>query len=393
MKRNPTTRSAATRAALTLAEVLVAMGILAVGLLGVASVFPVGGFYMQSGDLADRGNAIAQAALSDAMIRGHLDPENWVVHDVNTQALPGSTNFDASNFVEMVTGEYRLQPNAAAPVLRRIGLRDAIQQASVTGPFAAGPATGFSYRSGVFGDAFVIDPIGMAGALAEKRDDDLLTDATTVLLSPARHFPGFVGPIQYQSNSWLPWADPSINPSVNWPVRRATVKSVHPTGELNFDPSNPGGNDRGMYWLQRPIANELFSTSDDLAQFFPPSGDEPVRQRWETWSNGTNGFASVRQSRGDYSWVLSVAPASSEARDSLAYAPDAYPVEVSAAVFFKRAQTRGLQSTADVERLVRARVVRVTPGGASCCSPSGPRRAASARRTRPWSPIPRPSRT
>ena len=69
------------RAALTLAEVLIAMGLMTLGLLGVAAVFPVGGFYMQSGDIADRGGAIAQAALEDAIVRGYLDPKNWVIHE------------------------------------------------------------------------------------------------------------------------------------------------------------------------------------------------------------------------------------------------------------------------------------------------------------------------
>ena len=42
----PSPRAAASR----LTEVLIAMGILTLGLLGVASVFPVGSFYMQKAD-------------------------------------------------------------------------------------------------------------------------------------------------------------------------------------------------------------------------------------------------------------------------------------------------------------------------------------------------------
>ena len=77
------------RSAMSLAEVLVSMGIMTIGLLGVAALFPVGGRYMQSGDIADNANAIAQAALDDAIIRGHLDPENWVVHDAYSEPSKG----------------------------------------------------------------------------------------------------------------------------------------------------------------------------------------------------------------------------------------------------------------------------------------------------------------
>ena len=41
-RRNPKSRRG-----ISLTEVLIAMGIMTVGLLGVASVFPVGGWYMQ----------------------------------------------------------------------------------------------------------------------------------------------------------------------------------------------------------------------------------------------------------------------------------------------------------------------------------------------------------
>ena len=43
------------------------MGILTIGLLGVAAIFPVGSFYMQKGDIADRGSAIAQAAFNETI--------------------------------------------------------------------------------------------------------------------------------------------------------------------------------------------------------------------------------------------------------------------------------------------------------------------------------------
>src|SRR5262245_44537775 len=67
------------RLGISLTEVLIAMGILTVGLLGVAAIFPVAGSFMQKGDIADRGSAIAQAAFNDALARGELDPQNWLM--------------------------------------------------------------------------------------------------------------------------------------------------------------------------------------------------------------------------------------------------------------------------------------------------------------------------
>src|SRR5436190_19524391 len=67
------------RRGLSLTEVLISMGILTLGLLGVASVFPVGSFYMQKAEISDKGSAIAQSVFSDIMARGMLNPRAWYV--------------------------------------------------------------------------------------------------------------------------------------------------------------------------------------------------------------------------------------------------------------------------------------------------------------------------
>ncbi len=67
------------RPGLSLTEVLIAMGILTLGLLGVASVFPVGGYYMQQAEIKDHASAIAQSVMSDIMARGMLNPRSWYV--------------------------------------------------------------------------------------------------------------------------------------------------------------------------------------------------------------------------------------------------------------------------------------------------------------------------
>lgn len=315
------------RRAVTLAEVLIAMGILTIGLLGVAAIFPVGGHYMQSGDVADRGGAIAQAALDDAIIRGHLDPDNWVVNDVT----PGT-----AAYMSLTTGDTSLAQ-------RRTGLAEAVSMTAMTDALVASQPTVQGARATAFGDAYIIDPIGMAGAV------EGVTDPWQS--GPIRHFPGFPlanGSQLFRSAKWDPWK--SFDAA--WPVRRVTP--IHTTARLNSNART----------LQQPLAQELFSAADDLAQHFPTSGDEPVRQRWENWTPGAGDFfASGRQSNGDYSWIISVAPSSSAARDAMATRPDAYPVEVSVVVFHKRTLARGLQATTEAERLVTARVATAGPSG------------------------------
>src|SRR5207249_8451269 len=72
----PLAPSPRARSGLSLTEVLIAMGILTLGLLGVASVFPVGSYYMLKADVSDRGSAIAQSVMSDLMARGMLNPRS-----------------------------------------------------------------------------------------------------------------------------------------------------------------------------------------------------------------------------------------------------------------------------------------------------------------------------
>src|SRR3954447_25537920 len=67
------------RAGLSLTEVLISMGILTVGLLSVASIFPVGSFYMQKAEISDKASAIAQSVMNEIMARGMLNPRSWYV--------------------------------------------------------------------------------------------------------------------------------------------------------------------------------------------------------------------------------------------------------------------------------------------------------------------------
>lgn len=332
------TRPAVARRALTLAEVLIAMGLLAVGLLGVAAVFPVGGYYMQSGDVTDRADAIAQAALNDAIIRGYLDPNRWVVHD---GTISGA---NSARFIELVEGgaSRRISTDPA----RRTGLRRARAVAQTD---SAGPADQIlsvnvqrgHYTSRRFGGAYVLDPLGITSIL-ETSPSSVVTG--TGLSFVVRRFPAS---IPDSDDQWADW----FTGIYGWPVRRATP--IHDADELNG----------AYYGLQRAIAEELFTASDDLALTLPTSGDQPARQLWETSVISGDAAPSARQSAKDFSWLLTVAPAESSQRDTAAAAPDAYPMEVSAVVFHKRAAVRGVEATLQSERLVKARVVSTGPGG------------------------------
>ena len=317
------------RAGLTLAEVLISMGILVVGLLGVASLFPVGGHYMQQGDIADRAGAIAQAALDDAIVRGHLNPGNWFCLDIDL----------------VKNGANGILPSSVVEALRDGIVRSKSNQDG---------GLGNRYLNGFYGATYVIDPLGMAAVLEEGlpayqtlSPPNRIWQGTTES-SRVRRFPATDSDIPL---SWSPWSlqQPGF---ATWPIRRVST---------TIDPNRFNNT---SYKFQSPAAKKLFTTSDDLALIMPGNGDDPTRGRWATWSNGSAPLAAARQSRGDYSWIVSVSPGSSEARDALATQPDAYQYDVSVVVFYKRVLGHGYAGALEAERLVQAKVVSTgTAGG------------------------------
>ena len=107
------------RCAITLIEVLISMGILTIGLLSVAALFPVGGYYMRQGEIADRGAAIAQAAFADVVARGMLKAESWKMWekegDQIAQLRAKPVAIDAirkASFTRPVTDAIRIMVNA-----------------------------------------------------------------------------------------------------------------------------------------------------------------------------------------------------------------------------------------------------------------------------------------
>jgi hypothetical protein len=347
------------RAALTLAEVLIAMGLMTLGLLGVAAVFPVGGFYMQSGDIADRGGAIAQAALDDAMIQGHLNPENWI-----------ALHFDSAFAGPNVNGQ--IDPLTSPPIppspnglkgsnsvhldYLATSLRNVPKDFYFGGRTAVGGQTEQQFRDRVYGGAYVIDPIGMTAVLEDDSTAALRSLSGTIDSRAARRFPASKV-ISYRSPYWAPWSLTNDT----WPIRRLMTKTRHPASITTAN--TPAAALATDSRLMRATATQLFNSTSDLAISLPDSGDEPALGLWESLSGTSAGLPAARQARREYSWIISVTPESSVGRDALATQPDAYPYEVSAVVFNKRIVGKGHDAALSNERLVNARVVSSNPSG------------------------------
>ncbi|MEO1496015.1 MAG: prepilin-type N-terminal cleavage/methylation domain-containing protein [Planctomycetota bacterium] len=325
------------RRGLTLAEVLVSIGILAVGLLGVASLFPVGGFYMQSGDVIDRAGAVAQSALDDAMVRGVLNPANWVTPDFDPTTPGGSFT-------------------SGVPKSFQQGLRDSFAPTPPSmASFAAVRLPTARYRASFYGNAYAIDPLGLAAVSEELPSPDGAGSGiwqNRETSAPLRRFPATAYGL-YQNTadigaSWLPWG-------FEWPVHRVTNTAA---------PSTIGSE---TYRLLSPAAQAVFTDPGDLAQTQPEQLDQPARLLYDEFALESGGSATTsaagRQTRGEYSWLLTVAPGSSEARDAIATTPDAYPVDVSVVVFHRRPLGFGFDGAVSAERLVNARVVTTSAGG------------------------------
>ncbi|MGL4512172.1 MAG: type IV pilus modification PilV family protein [Lacipirellulaceae bacterium] len=361
--RNPTSAfdAAAPRRALTLVEVLVAMGIMTLGLLGVAALFPVGGVYMQSGDVADQSGALAQAALDDAIVRGYLNPESWAVHDVTAGARTPPRPAPLPWFVPLRTLSTEVAAGRSNNIIS--GLPTAPPTAST---YLADIAR---HRATMLGAAYVIDPLGVASALKSTNAAGAWANTSYVqpqLSTSVRNFPPGQATFTYSAlstngPSWAPWH----SNGAFWPVRRVWPAMTYASGGL---PETQPTSGSLAFYNREAVAEQLLRGASDLAVSLPEDASLPGRSAWDTWTvtpalpGGPR--ASVRQRRGDYSWIITVTPESSEARDALATRPDAYQYSVSSVVFHKRTLGDGPQAIADAERLVRARVVSTgTSGG------------------------------
>ncbi len=322
------------RGGISLTEVLIAMGILTVGLLGVASVFPVGSYYMQQGDIAERGSAIGQAAFNDALARGTLNPENWLIWQdtgvVGVATPPGvSSNTFTRPFAQMLRQQKAYHTSAANAICPACSASDL--QKKTAGETA-----------GEFGSVFIIDPLGVASVA--MLDDSTRQhvggtpawariDMRSGGVFPASSLLSLALPSPY-SSAWWPWVETGTINS-RWPIRRVSLKQPFALGI-----SKP---------LDAELAQRQFASIDDLSIDLPPTQDKPSILRWGIAGTNLNGDGTdlngdgnnkndvlTRQSRGDYSWMIAVSPTTTAARDALATNPSNYSYEVSTVVFHKR---------------------------------------------------------
>ncbi|MEX2310525.1 MAG: hypothetical protein WD738_23360 [Pirellulales bacterium] len=307
------------RRALSLTEVLIAMGILTLGLLGVAALFPVGSFYMQKADIADRGSAIAQAVMSDIVSQGMLNPGAWFV------MVPWAGISAPANATFPSDGKY-------APVPQPVNISTV--HATFARPFAhtllealnqPAAATDATLIGKQFGSAFVIDPMGMA-VLARPNG---LVPSSPYAHSPASTFPASASQAwtyyakypNWGSSLWSPWSGGtgSGGHPFQWPVRRVTFRQPDTAWQMG-----------------KTMAEHYFRGHDDLATDFPQRDDRPAVQNWDRTTVGGTQMPLSRQWTGDYSWIVTVVPTTNAARDGMARNPEGHSYDVSVVVFYKR---------------------------------------------------------
>jgi Tfp pilus assembly protein PilV len=295
------------RLGLSLTEVLIAMGILTVGLLSVASIFPVGSFYMQKAEISDRGSAIAQSVMNDVMTRGMLNPRSWYV----ISPSPGITTIGSWNTNFTPDGKYSWWQGKKDGTFTRpfaLSLSEALNQ-----PTAATDRTLIAKQ---FGTAYVIDPLYVSLMSFPPNNDqppNVWANAPGTLFPAIAYYDfGWYA----SAPAWVPWTGgASSYNGYEWPIRRVTFRQS--SSGLRMDATTAG---------------HYFRGNDDLATDLPARDDRPGIQLWET----ANGTPLARQWNGDYSWIVSVAPTTNAARDGMASNPESYNYDVSVVVFYKR---------------------------------------------------------
>jgi len=193
-----------------------------------------------------------------------------------------------------------------------------------TGTVAPGlfnvPIPGFGVNKPGPGHAFVLDPLG--------------ADSVNELLFPyaARNISG--------GNN--PWWNPSSGLRLTgnaWPIRRLTVRDTNG-------------------FMSTAVAETIFRLRDDLATTQPNQDDLPSIQNWDLDNTTTTPTLLRRQYKGDYSWLATIVPTSSEALAALQpntanndYGEPRYDVSV---VVFRRREVAPSETS---ERLIRAEMI------------------------------------
>jgi hypothetical protein len=344
-------RNPQSRRGISLTEVLISLGILTLGLLGAAALFPVGGWYMQKATIADNGSALAQAVMNDLIAQGTINPKAWYsMVPIANGNVPSHAMFPSdSKYVSPL-------PNVNN------------RRATFTRPFAEALAESLSQSMAVtspavidrqFGNAFVIDPLYIAAAtiptIHENNKVAYCFPASAIRACPKSNW------AYYNAEEWDTWRTTN-NSECTWPIRKITFQAPGPTIIAN----NP------VYGLPlgREMASYYFRGSDDLTTDLPSRDDRPARQNLDLADIDQDGFSDdplSRQRVGDYSWLVSVVPTTSEARNGMVTSPGSYSYDISVVVFYKRVlptepaadipAADGVNLAASYERAVSAKVI------------------------------------
>jgi hypothetical protein len=131
------------------------------------------------------------------------------------------------------------------------------------------------------------------------------------------------------------------------------------------------------------MAGYYFRSNDDLTSDLPARDDRPARGNWDMLFAGSSAVPLARQSKGDYSWLVTVSPTTRDARDGLARNPESFLYDVSVVVFYKRlmpteipAVAKDMNPAMATERAISGRIISTGPNGGelllqSFVNPSG----------------------
>ena len=323
-------RNPKSRAAISLTEVLISMGILTLGLLGVASLFPVGGYYMQKAETADSASMIAQSVMSEIVTRGMLNPRTWFAMTPNK--VGGSPPITDPNFILYgADGRYTTRgitnpptPGFTRPLVETLAASK--RNLALATP-ALSPTAKATALSSQFGNSYVIDPMWCA-ALTPTPSENIANRRGYAF--PAAAIDVFPGSTHgyYTNPAWLTWKSSSVgvNSKLSWPIRRVTFRQ--PSTGWNLDSAN---------------SEALCRSTDDLSVDLPARADRPASQMWDI----SNGTPMARQWKGDYSWIATVTPTNCAARDMMATSPESVEATVSVVVLYKRGLPAPISNTGE----------------------------------------------
>ena len=288
----------------TLLEVLISMGVLTIGILGVAALFPVGNHLAMRGEVYDRADAAAAAALNDAVSQGLLDPERWVAH--NNHPNPNLGVFSIP---------------FAASYRNGLRLEQRILKQNSPNYTEAHSAQNLHRR---FGSVFVIDPVGVSSSITINKNTPVWQYKAKLQASFVPASTGQRGltalnqiaALRSDSASWFPWQN-------GYPIRRVTIANP-------FSPGVP---------VSASQAERLGNIQDDLAQEFDLGPDQPAQQLMYRTTAGV----TKRQAKEHFNWMITIAPTTPEGLSALAYGGRDNVYDVSAVVFNRRALGGGLR--------------------------------------------------